>query len=404
MNVIALGQAPHPEVYDQTAGLVSTSFFDPGFNGVNWIGAVARHRRAAERAGHQEELSDVINELLAELKTSHTYHFTPSDIEYFHLLDIFPHAREAAGLPQDAAQYEGLSAFFSTVGGRTFISSLWAGGEAEQAGLRIGDEIVSVEGEPFSPVDSFRGRAGERVQMTIRRKEGYELLHGKVKVERIKPKAALLRAMSRSVRVFERDGRRIGYICIYSYAGDDYHKVLIDQITSGQLAGSDALLIDLRPGFGGASPEYLAPFLPAPVMTMQGRGEGPRLVSDFRWNRPVGLLIDERSRSGKEVLAHGFRSLKLGPLIGETTAGAVVGGTAFMLADDSMLFLAVADVEVDGQRLEGKGVRPTIEVPFDIPYSNGEDPQLERGLDVLAEMAAESDQPRLPQRRPSRPL
>jgi carboxyl-terminal processing protease len=36
-----------------------------------------------------------------------------------------------------------------------------------------------------------------------------------------------------------------------------------------------------------------------------------------------------------------------------------------------LLLLAVADVTVDGQRLEGVGVRPTIEVPFDPLYAAG---------------------------------
>jgi hypothetical protein len=41
-----------------------------------------------------------------------------------------------------------------------------------------------------------------------------------------------------------------------------------------------------------------------------------------------------------------------------------------------LLLLAVADVTVDGQRLEGVGVRPTIEVPFD-PVFGREGPAAE---------------------------
>ena len=41
-----------------------------------------------------------------------------------------------------------------------------------------------------------------------------------------------------------------------------------------------------------------------------------------------------------------------------------------------LLLLAVADVTVDGQRLEGVGVRPTIKVPFDPVYAAGRDTQL----------------------------
>ena len=39
---------------------------------------------------------------------------------------------------------------------------------------------------------------------------------------------------------------------------------------------------------------------------------------------------------------------------------------------------------VDGERLEGIGVDPTIAVPFDSRYAGGSDPQLDRALMVLS--------------------
>jgi carboxyl-terminal processing protease len=38
---------------------------------------------------------------------------------------------------------------------------------------------------------------------------------------------------------------------------------------------------------------------------------------------------------------------------------------------------------VDGERLEATGVEPTVEVPFDIRYSAGKDPQLDKALELL---------------------
>ena len=39
----------------------------------------------------------------------------------------------------------------------------------------------------------------------------------------------------------------------------------------------------------------------------------------------------------------------------------------------------------DGERLEAKGVMPTIEVPLDIPYAAGADPQLDKAVAVLSD-------------------
>ncbi|HEX7183705.1 MAG TPA: hypothetical protein VF756_17870 [Thermoanaerobaculia bacterium] len=38
------------------------------------------------------------------------------------------------------------------------------------------------------------------------------------------------------------------------------------------------------------------------------------------------------------------------------------------------------DVRGDGERLEGVGVTPDVEVPAELPYAEGRDAQLERAL------------------------
>ncbi len=119
-------------------------------------------------------------------------------------------------------------------------------------------------------------------------------------------------------------------------------------------------------------------------MAVRDRGGDWRPVS-FKWRRPVGLLVDGGNRSGKEVVAAGFRRYAIGPVIGAHTSGAVLAAHAFLLSDDSLLYLAVADVTVDGERLEGAGVEPDTVAPFDFRYSSGDDPQLARGLAVMAQ-------------------
>jgi len=74
----------------------------------------------------------------------------------------------------------------------------------------------------------------------------------------------------------------------------------------------------------------------------------------------VVLLVDGSTRSGKEVIAHAFKRHGIGRLVGERTAGAVLSGRPFVLRDTSLLMLPVADVQVEGQRLEGVGVEPDV--------------------------------------------
>ena len=96
------------------------------------------------------------------------------------------------------------------------------------------------------------------------------------------------------------------------------------------------------------------------------------------------MLVNGGTRSGKEVLAYGFKKYGIGEVIGTPTARAVLASSAFLMGNGDLLLLAVDDVLVDGQRLEGVGVAPTIEISFDDRYSAGKDPQLDRAVQVLA--------------------
>ncbi|NJO33583.1 MAG: hypothetical protein HC869_10955 [Rhodospirillales bacterium] len=117
-------------------------------------------------------------------------------------------------------------------------------------------------------------------------------------------------------------------------------------------------------------------------MTFAGR-DGEEDFATFRWRRPVVVLVDEGTRSGKEVIAYGLQRQDI-TLVGQRTAGALLGGRGFLLDDGSLLVLAVSDVRVEGQRLEGIGVMPDLLVPFPLPYAAGRDPQLDAALMQLA--------------------
>jgi carboxyl-terminal processing protease len=51
-----------------------------------------------------------------------------------------------------------------------------------------------------------------------------------------------------------------------------------------------------------------------------------------------------------------------------------------------MLLYGAVMVVVDGKRLEGVGVEPDIEVPFDIRFAGGRDIQLERAKDEMVKL------------------
>jgi carboxyl-terminal processing protease len=375
--------------FDQVWELVRDRFYDPHVNGLDWQEQRARFRPDAASAPSREAAAVVINAMLAKLGASHTHFYTPEEPAYYQLADIFVGALEHRGLervfPKGEVSYPGTGVFTEADDqGRTFVTGVIEGAPAHQAGVLLGDEIVSADGRPFRPVGSFRGKVGSPVSLEIRRASGAAPIAISVSPADLHPNEMFLRGLKDSARLIVADKARIGYVHVWSYASHRMQSALEDLMSDGPLKDADALVWDLRGGWGGAQPQYLDLFNPrAPTMKITGRNGETGFV-DVKWRKPVAALINEGTRSGKEVLAYGFKEYRLGELVGHRTEGAVLAATAFLIGDDGLLLLAVEDVLVDGQRLEGVGVTPTIEVPFDSRYAAGSDPQLDRAVQVLA--------------------
>jgi carboxyl-terminal processing protease len=372
--------------FDEVWRTVRDRFYDPALHGLDWDAVGDRYRPLAAAAATERELEAVINRMLAELRASHTGYYTPADTAYYDLADIFARGLRnqlKSAFPDGKVAYTGIGVFTRSVDGRMFVSGVLKGLPADKAGLLVGDELIAADGAAFEPVESFADKGGRTVTLTIRRRRDGEPQRLTVVPERIEPNAAFLDAMRASTTVIERGGVRIGYIHVWSYARDDYQELLAEQISTGPLRDADALIWDLRDGWGGAVPDYLDIFNARAPTRITTERDGDRSVINAKWRKPVALLINGGTRSGKEVLAYGFKKYGYGPVIGTSSAGALLAARAFLL-DGGLLLLPVADVAVDGERLEGRGVTPTIEVPFEIPYAAGTDPQLERALDELA--------------------
>jgi len=269
--------------------------------------------------------------------------------------------------------------------GRIFARDVYPGGPASKAGVVPGDELVAVDDQPWADIEPFLEKAGGEVTLTIRRERGGSTRDIVVRPEWIQPSEMFLFGLERDLEIVERADVRIGYIRTRSHTNPVYNERAMALIRL-RFGEADALVFDFRGGWGGGSMSYLELFNPiAPVMTMIPReGEPSEWIAG--WSRPIVAIIDGGCRSSKELLAYALKNHPRATVIGETTSGAVTAGSLKLLDDGSALYLGVADVRVDGVRLEQVGVAPHIAVPYPIAYSNGVDPQRSRAIDeaVLA--------------------
>ena len=375
------------KLLDEVWRQVRDNFYDPKLHGLDWQAVGDEHRPDYVAATTDAERSAVINAMLGKLGASHTRHYSKDEPAYFQLLEIFSYPlRDGIKRMFGSSKptYTGIGIFTKELDGRTFVSGVMAGLAGSKAGLLVGDEIVNVDDKRFEPIGSFRGKAGQPVRIEIRRHKEGPTRRIIVVPEVIEPGEAFNTSITQGARIMERNGRRIGHVPILSYADGDYQETLVDLLSTGKLKDADAVIWDLRDGWGGAHPRYLDVFVPQGAdMTLTERSGKTERVN-FRWRKPVALVINNGSRSGKEVLAHAFKEYNVGPVIGETTAGALLAGRAFLLSDDSLLILAVNDVKVNEVRVEGVGVSPTVNVPFDIRYAAGRDPQIDKAVELLS--------------------
>ena len=150
-------------VFDEAWRLIRDNFYKRDL-AMDWDRIKQTLRPDYDRAKSPEERAAVINRMLEMLGASHTRLYTRAEPAYYQLMDIFANGlrRDLPRLfPGGKVVYPGIGIFTREVDGKVFVSGRMEGLPGAQAGLLVGDEIVSADGQPFAAVESFRGKVGK---------------------------------------------------------------------------------------------------------------------------------------------------------------------------------------------------------------------------------------------------
>ena len=421
------------KLYDAVIETIDKVFYDPKLlQQIEWKTRTNNVRPSVLAARSTEDAVRQINGLLSELRTSHTALFTPDDYDYYILLDIVGAGANGAGLMArrfwgNAPYYPGIGIFTRRIGEHHFVDGILEGSPADHVGLKYGDEILSVDGRPYSPIAAFRGKVGAPVAVEFRRHAEAAPQRLDILVVPIRPTTAFSSATEASARVIERDGRRIGYIHIWaSHESNSFKAALVkldpdrserwlfptiaadgrtlvvespggENLDSGDAPRPlDFLIVDMRGRVGGniavakafleamdpGARDYFGAWRSSDRSDSTPGARTPTRPQQFRGRS--ALLINEHTRSAAEIMAFGYQHSSFGPVVGTQSAGAVLSGSLFVMPGDLLLYVAVSGHTFDSQRIEGAGVTPDHRVEQPLPYAAGDDPVLEAAVELLA--------------------
>jgi carboxyl-terminal processing protease len=400
-------------VFEKVCRLVEKKHFNPGLNGASWPALVESRQARILEAETIERYETEVQDLLAELKTSHTGFFHKS-------------------LRKVPARFS-INATFQRVSlnGNThwMFQDVHEGGAAHAAGLEPGDILIELNGEAILPPQAPIFQVGEAASIVVQRKNG-ERTSLRLDVPSPKSKKRPIN-QPRPVAWSTLPGE-IGLIKITMFTGavgiDLAHD--IDRAVA-DLRDCNRLIVDLRGNTGGGIGglrlmSYLTPDK-RPVgysLTKKRAAKGYRREDLARFARipshkiallglmlryafteksivvvteglgpqpfhgRVVILVNQHSASASEMLAAFAQENHLATIVGTKTQGRLLSGGAFKAGHGFILGLPTAGyLTWQGTMLEGKGIEP--EHPVELSYEalrGGWDTQMEKAIEVVRQL------------------
>lgn len=374
-------KAEEMALFEEIWWVMDRFYYNPKMNDRDWPGIKAEFAKIVPYCYDRTDFYALMGEMMERLDSSHLGATPPRTA---------PLGDENTGILGVLWDWKALGEQNKYV-----VASVMDGSPAWHPASKLmpGDQVLKVDGVDVSakPISGLLNqKVGKKVKLDI--------------VRGGKPMTVLIQPISRGAftslsyedwvswtrqQTEKLSGGKLTYLHIEAMNDASHQRFLREIRTYTQ--EKSGVLIDVRYN-GGGSTSHLAlgvliktPWL---IRTMRGR-DGVRVSENvYRGDSlelPSALMTNEFSFSNAEIMSEGFRKLKVGPIIGERTAGGVIGTSAYGLWDGGSIRTPMnGSYAIDGENLENNGRRPDIRVPFDINlWQQGRDNQLEAAVKEL---------------------
>ncbi len=313
-----------------------------------------------------------------------TVFLTPEETEDFN--------KSSAG-----SYFSGIGAELGYKEGQIVVISPIKGSPAIAAGIRPGDIILAVDGEPIDPNETIydivlkiRGEAGTKVALTIlhpgeNETTIIEVTRGEIDVPSME---FILSKQDKKIAIFD--------VSRFTDATPQEWKNNWDKLVEDfQASSAEGIIIDLRGNPGGyitsavhAAEEFLAEDLI--ISKMESRNGS---VTEYKVERegklldvPVVILVNEGSASASEILSGALQKNDRAEVIGKKTYGKGTAQDVVDLPDGSSLHITIMKwLLPDGQWLNPDNpIAPDMEVELtDEDFKEGVDPQMDKAVETI---------------------
>lgn len=331
-------------------------------------------------------LTGAIRGMLDSLEDPYTFYYTPEEM--------------SASNEHQEGTYVGVGLqVLGSAEGELIVTRAFKGSSALEEGVRAGDRILMVDGQPVSAettqamndaVAMIKGEAGTEVTLTLERggtQMDVVLTRSKINMNRVE---------------YEMLSDGVGYIMLYEFMGDDVDGFK-EAVSALQVDGAKGLIVDVRSNPGGLLTDVIEicdMLLPDGliVYTENRIGERESFYSDAdSIDMPLVVLINEMSASASEILAGSVQDTGVGTIVGQTTFGkGIVQVVLPFESDGAGMQMTISTYYTPGGRcIHGTGIVPDVVVDngdYDFTTAQPDpesDAQLKKAMEILEEEIAQ---------------
>ncbi|HEV8446517.1 MAG TPA: S41 family peptidase [Gemmatimonadaceae bacterium] len=372
-------------VFHEAWSILAGNFFEPHMNGVDWPAVEKRYEPYAAGAQSTEDLRRIMKLMVGELNASHSGVNGPS-------FSPQPNVGRL-GLRFDRAEYEQR--------GKLRIVEVLNLSPAALADVTPGDYIQSVDGvrvDGSVNLDSLLlYKTNRRVEIAVSRTaDGAGARTIAIRPINLATERGLVYrdwVESRRAYVAKMSGGTLGYVHMQDMGAGSLQQLYVDLDTENR--DKQGVVVDIRNNNGGfVNPYAIDVFARRGYLQFTprdfGTGGGRSVVGQRSLEKPTALVTNMHSLSDAEDFTEGYRSLKLGPVVGEPTAGWIIFTSDFGLLDGSssvrVPFERITDAAGKDMEMHPRAVDVLVRRPVGESYT-GRDSQLDAAVKALLDRA-----------------